>query len=56
MVFDHRIGADIFEWVGKIAIMLGDLPPSSSVKRFIVSREFLATSFPICAEPVKAIF
>ena len=37
-------------------MMLGDLPPSSSVKRFMVSREFLATSFPICVEPVKAIF
>ena len=37
-------------------MMFGDLPPSSSVRRFIVAREFLATNFPICVEPVKAIF
>jgi hypothetical protein len=28
----------------------------ANIKRFIVSREFFATSFPICVEPVKAIF
>jgi len=35
-------------------MMLGDLPPSSSVNAHCV-QEFLATSFPICVEPVKAI-
>src|ERR1700722_10528034 len=44
---------------GEIGVVQDDvwrLAPSSSVRRFIVSREFLASNFPICVEPVKAIF
>ena len=44
-----------FEKSASLRMMFADFPPSSNVKRFIVSSEDFATSFPMGVDPVNAI-